>query len=181
MKWLMLALLAVPCGSALAQRHDDGYRVGDRYRNEEPARGADRDSYRGNDIQLVCYGGAEKTVAETRSGYEWDERQHKFVEKMSVETGKSDFDAALNVSIHGDAGDIRLPKRLIPPMNSGGRDGWWPIDDLIVGHDEIRGRFRLNGLNRPTLVINRRSGTMVIDGMIKFSGRCDPDDGHRRF
>jgi hypothetical protein len=22
---------------------------------------------------------------------------------------------------------------------------------------------------------------ITIDGIIKFSGRCDPDDGHRRF
>lgn len=62
------------------------------------------------------------------------------------------FDAALNVPVHGDA-----------------------------GHDEIRGRFRSNGLNRPTLVISRRTGTLVIGGMIKFSCRCDPGDGHRRF
>jgi len=181
MKLLVLAALVLATGSATAQRYDDDARPRDRYRPDDAARHDDRDRDRGDDIQLVCYGGAEKTVAETHSGYEWNERQHKFVEKMSVETGKSDFDAALNVSIHGSAGDIRLPKRLIPPMNSGGRDGWWPIEDLIVGHDEIRGRFRLNGLNRPTVVINRRSGTLTIDGMIKFSGRCDPDDGHRRF
>ncbi len=66
-------------------------------------------------------------------------------------------------------------------MHSGGSGDWWDIDELIVGHNEIRGRFRLNALNRPTIVIDRRSGMLTVDGMIKFNGRCDADDGHRRF
>ena len=66
-------------------------------------------------------------------------------------------------------------------INSGGSDGWWDIEELAVGHDQIRGRFRLNGLNRPTLLIDRRNGTITVDGMIKFNGRCEQDSGHRRF
>ena len=53
--------------------------------------------------------------------------------------------------------------------------------DILIGRDDIRGPFQLNSLNRPTVVINRRSGVITVDGMIKFSGRCDADDGHRRF
>ena len=53
--------------------------------------------------------------------------------------------------------------------------------DLVVGHDDIRGPFQLNSLNRPTVMINRRSGVITVDGIIQFSGRCDADDGHRRF
>lgn len=136
---------------------------------------------RGDDIQLVCYGGAEKTTAEVRSGFEWDAKQHKYVPKQSVETGKSDFQATINVSIHGDRAEIQLPKSLIPPLHGSDNNGWWNVDDLIVGHDEIRGQFRLNGLNQPRMTINRRSGAVTIDGLIKFSGRCEPDDGHRRF
>lgn len=86
-----------------------------------------------------------------------------------------------SILIHGDQGRIRMPKGLIPPMHSGGHDGWWTLDDLIVGHNEVRAKFRLNGLNRPNVVINRRSGTISVDGMIKFNGRCEQDSGHRRF
>lgn len=145
------------------------------------AAGGQYDDYHGDDIQLVCFGQAEKTTVESHNGYQWDDAQHKYVPKSTVETGKTNFDANLNVSIHGERGSIRLPKSLVPPINSGSNNGWWDIDDLIVGHNEIRGRFRLNGLNKPTIVINRRSGTIAIDGMIKFNGRCEPDDGHRRF
>jgi hypothetical protein len=139
------------------------------------------DDDHGDDIQLLCYGAAEKMTTESHSGYQWDDAQHKYVPKSSIETGKTDFDASLNVSIQGDRGSIRLPESLVPPIHSGSHDGWWDIDDLIVGHNEIRGKFRLNGLNKPTIVIDRRSGAITIDGMIKFSGRCEPDDGHRRF
>lgn len=145
------------------------------------ASGAVQAQDRGEDIQLVCYGGAEKPTTEVHNGFEWDAQQHKYVPKQSVESGKSDFQATINVSIHGDRADIQLPKSLIPPLHGDNRDGWWPINDLIVGHNEIRGQFRLNALNQPRLNINRRSGAITIDGMIKFSGRCDADEGHRRF
>ena len=135
----------------------------------------------GDDLQLICYGDAEKTTVQSHSGYEWDADKHKYMPKSTVETGKTHFDTAVNVSINGDDGHVRLPDSLVPPIHSGDDNGWWRIEDLIVGHNEIRGRFRLNGLNKPTLIINRRSGVMTIDGMIKFSGRCDPDSGHRRF
>ena len=160
---LTLALLA--SGAAHAQ---------DRYRDD----GRDE---RGADIQLICYGGAEKPTTEYRSGYEWDAQQHKYVPKQSMELGKSDFQATLTISIHGDRGDIQLPKSLIPPLHGSNQDGWWPIDELIVGHNEIRGKFRLNGMNQPRLSINRMNGAITIDGLIKFNGRCDADEGHRRF
>lgn len=136
---------------------------------------------RGEDIQLVCYGEAEKIVMENHSGMEWDYDKHHYVQKSTVETGKSHFDTAVNVSIQGGAAQIRLPKQLIPAIHGDSSNGWWDLMDLVVGHDEIRGRFQLNALNRPTVVINRRSGVITVDGLIKFSGRCDADDGHRRF
>lgn len=140
----------------------------------------DRD--RGEDLQLQCYGQAQRTTAQTKSGYEWDAQQHKFVPKMSVETGKNDEEAAIAVSIHDDQGRIHIPKSLIPPLNSGNTgEGWWPIDGLIVGHNQIRGSFRLNALNKPNISIDRRSGVLTIDGLLKFNGRCEPDDGHRKF
>jgi hypothetical protein len=133
------------------------------------------------DLQLVCYGGAQKTTSQVNSGFEWDADQHKYVPKMRVETGKDSFDTAINVSIHGERGTIKLPKSLVPPINGGASAEGWPIEDLIVGHNQIRGKFRLNALNQPTLAIDRRSGVMTIEGLIKFSGRCDADEGHRRF
>ena len=100
----VLALLA-PC-AAHAQ---------DRYHEDE------RDQR--DDIQLVCYGGAEKPVTEYRSGYEWDAQQHKYVPRQGVELGKSDFQATLTISIHGGRGEIQLPKSLIPPLHGDNDSG----------------------------------------------------------
>ncbi|KQV80919.1 hypothetical protein ASD15_13605 [Massilia sp. Root351] len=158
-----LLFIAVAAGHVHAQDRDDDRRE------------------RRDDIQLVCYGGAEKLTVETHSGYQWNAEKHKYEPKSTVETGKASFETAVNVSIHGDQGSIKMPKQLVPPINSGGDHGWWDLDDLIVGHDEIRARFRLNGLNKPTLTINRVSGVITVEGMIKFNGRCEQDTGHRRF
>lgn len=173
---LAIVVLALCATAAQAQQDERA----DRYRADDRNSAGD-DRYRGDDLQLVCYGQAEKIVAETRSGYQWNPGTHKYEPKSEVTTGTRDFDSAVNVSIHDDRGRIRIPKQLIPPLHSGGQDGWWDIDDLIVGHNEIRGRFRLNGLNKPSLSIDRRTGTITVDGMIKFNGRCDQDSGHRRF
>jgi hypothetical protein len=176
MKILPLAMLLVAM-SASAQQ----YERYDRPRSEDARQDDDR-RYGGEDIQLSCFGQAENTRFENRSGVEWNSSTHKYEQKSEVVSGKHDFDTTLNISIHDDRGRIRIPKQLIPPMHSGGTgDGWWDIEELIVGHNEIRGRFRLNALNRPTLNIDRRSGSITVEGMIAFNGRCEMDSGHRRF
>jgi hypothetical protein len=49
----------------------------------------------------------------------------------------------------------------------------------------IRARYRLNGLNKPQVTIDRRSGRISVQGTAPyaFSGICDLVDGsdHRRF
>jgi hypothetical protein len=176
MKILPFAMLLVAM-SVNAQQ----YERYDRPRSEDTRQDDDR-RYGGEDIQLSCFGQAENTRFENRSGVEWNPSTHKYEQKSEVVSGKHDFDTTLNISIHDDRGRIRIPKQLIPPMHSGGTgDGWWDIEELIVGHNEIRGRFRLNALNRPTLNIDRRSGSITVEGMIAFNGRCEMDSGHRRF
>ncbi len=175
MKILPLAMLLVAMSAGAQQ-----YERADRPRSDDMRQNDDR-RYGGEDIQLSCFGQAENTRYENRSGVEWNSSTHKYEQKSEVVAGKHDFDTTVNISIHDDRGRIRIPKQLIPPMNSGGSDGWWDIDELLVGHNEIRGRFRLNALNRPTLNIDRRSGAITVEGMIAFNGRCEMDSGHRRF
>lgn len=175
MKYMPLILILV--ATTVGAQHDGRY---DRARDDARWHGDDRGDG-GDDLQLVCFGEGEKTTLDNHSGYVWNASTHKYEAKSELVTGRQDFDTSVNVSIHGDQGRIRMPKRLIPPMHSGGQDGWWGLDDLIVGHNEIRATFRLNALNRPKVIIDRRSGTMSVDGMIKFNGRCEQDSGHRRF
>lgn len=56
---------------------------------------------------------------------------------------------------------------------------------MEAGPDLIRAKYRLNGMNKPTIAINRRSGQITIRGLdpYGFRGTCDLIDGdeHRRF
>jgi len=77
-----------------------------------------------------------------------------------------------------DDGRIRLPDKLIPPLNSGGdHQHWWQLDKLAVSDAEIRASYRLNGLNKPKLRIDRSSGEISIKGTGQdFSGICQKID-----
>jgi hypothetical protein len=95
------------------------------------------------------------------------------------------FDASVMIQLWDGGGRISLPKKLIPPINTRGQDGWWDLYDVDMGPDVIRAKYRLNGLNKPAIVINRRSGQITIRGTdpYQFRGSCDLIDGedHRRF
>lgn len=72
-------------------------------------------------------------------------------------------------------GRIRLPRALIPPINSRGENGWWDLSDVVVGPDVIHATYRLNGFNKPRVTIDRRSGRITVQGLSNygFRGRCD--------
>lgn len=133
------------------------------------------------DLQLVCYGEGTKPVTETHSGYQWNDDTHKYDYSTRVESNTAHVNTAVTVSLHDGSGRVHLPKQLIPPLHSGDDEGWWNLDKLSVGHDDIRATFRVNALNKPTLHIDRRSGMITIDGGFQFEGRCEADEGHRRF
>jgi hypothetical protein len=133
-------------------------------------------------INLICYGQGEKPAATTSYGYEWDRREQRYRYRDRTQYGTDQFDTFVTVQINGDQGRIRLPKRLIPPINSGGSERWWDLENLQISLNEIRGRYRMNGLNKPKVVIDRMSGEIAIDGIEHFNGRCNPvDAGMRRF
>ncbi len=149
----------------------------DRGERDSPRRG------QGDNVNLVCYGEGEKPSFSTQEGYEWDRDQRAYVPRTRVEQGTSDFSGAVMLQIHSGQGRIRLSKSLIPPVNTGGDRGWWELSDLRMSPREIRASYKLNGMNRPRVVINRNSGRIAIDGISKFSGTCDvvDRDSGRRF
>src|SRR3546814_11432795 len=75
-------------------------------------------------------------------------------------------------SLYGDHGRIRLGPKLVPPIHSGGDNGWWDLDNLVVTPDRITASYRLNGLNKPKLTVDRRSGRSRIPATTNFSGQC---------
>lgn len=137
-------------------------------------------SYREH-IALICYGEGEKLTNEYRSGYEWDSDKRRYKPRSGYELTTKDYETSVTVQIDGERGRIRPAKNMLPPLHSNNDDGWYDISNLEVSRDMIRGQFKLNGLNRPKLSIDRRTARITLDGLTSFNGSCDPLDGDRKF
>lgn len=167
-------------GSSSNQRQSPSY-VEDRDRRQ------DRYQVDGQnvDLGLVCFGDGQRPGFATTYGYTWNSRTRRYDYGNRTEMTGQQFDASVSVQFWPGGGHIRLPKKLVPPINSRGNDGWWDLYDVEMGPDVIRAKYRLNGMNKPSVTINRRSGQISIRGLdpYAFSGTCDLIDGddHRRF
>lgn len=155
------AFLGVATMSAAAQRYGDDRRDRDR-------------------LTLVCWGEGRKPSTDISSGYAWDSNRRKFVPQTYLQSTTRQFDSEVQVELQGDWGRIHLTGPLIPPIHSGGRDGWWDLEDVRFGPDVITARYRMNGLNKPRVTIDRRSGRISINGIEQFRGECDQGDWGQR-
>jgi len=196
--------LAPDCGKQADRRSSDdrsGYRASNGYsysnsssnQRQSPSyvedrnRGGDRYQVAGQnvDLGLVCFGDGQRPGFATTYGYSWNSRTRRYDYGNRTEMTGQQFDASVTMQFWPGGGHIRLPKKLVPPINSRGNDGWWDLYDVEMAPDVIRAKYRLNGLNKPTITINRRSGQISIKGSdpYAFRGSCDVIDGedHRRF
>lgn len=141
----------------------------------EPGYGntADRGDRGGPSLTLICYGSGSAPAAEYRSGYAYNSKTHKFEPQYGTTLGREGFASDVQVEIWHGRGRIHLGGKLVPPIHSGGSNGWWDIEDLVLTPDRITGRYRLNGMNKPRLEINRRSQQIRIQAATNFVGRCD--------
>lgn len=126
-----------------------------------------------NSLTLICWGEGRRPGSSVSTGYSWDGRRHKFVPQTYLNNTSQEFDSEVQVELHDDWGRIHLTGKLIPTIHSGGNNGWWELENVHVGPDTITARYRLNGLNKPRVEIDRRSGRIKIDGIEKFRGECE--------
>ena len=133
---------------------------------------------------LVCYGAGTRATVQNNPSYKWNPHNHKCEWSNTLSNGTQGFNSDVQIELYGDHGRIQLGPKLVPPIHSGDDHGWWDLDNLVVTSDRISATYRLNGLNKPKLAIDRRSGRITIEGMTPFSGQCDAGDwgaGQRRF
>jgi hypothetical protein len=83
-------------------------------------------------------------------------------------------DDEIMVDVTGADGRVRIPDRWLPPLHNRTADGWRTLSSLTVSDTEIRGRFAINLLLRPALVINRLTGRIDVVGQGRFAGECHP-------
>lgn len=135
-------------------------------------------------LVLVCYGGGSKPATTTRPTYSWNSDKHKWEWSTSLQSTQQSFSSDVQIELYGDHGRIHLGPDLVPPIHSGGSNGWWDLDNLSVTPTLITASYRLNGMNKPKLTIDRRTGRIEIREMTSFNGQCDMGDwskGQRRF
>jgi hypothetical protein len=127
------------------------------------------------DLGLVCFGDGSRDGVASGTRWTWNRDRDRYERDSYNESTREQFDATLTVQLWNGGGRIRLPKSLVPPLNSRGNNGWWDLYDVSVGRDTISAAYRLNGLNKPRVTINRRSGRIQVQGFSSygFQGRCD--------
>lgn len=127
------------------------------------------------EVGLVCFGDGSRDGIASGTTWTWNSDRERYEYGRYNETRQEVFDASLMIQTWPGGGRIRLPRSLIPPINSRGDNGWWDLYDVSVGPDTIRATYRLNGLNKPKIVIDRRSGRITVQGMSNygFRGTCD--------
>ncbi len=75
------------------------------------------------------------------------------------------MDEQVLVDVVAGEGRIRIPRALLPPLHSGDAEGWRPLSPLTVGDRQISGKFSLNFLNKPSVMIDRVTGHIELEGM----------------
>jgi hypothetical protein len=96
------------------------------------------------------------------------------VSAFGVSHGQDQFDEQMDVDLNGGAARARVPRRFLPPLH-GGDGGWFEVNEVAVTDDAITGTVLINFANHPKLRIDRRSGSITLDGKVgAFSGMCKP-------
>lgn len=127
-------------------------------------------------LTLVCYGQGEHAVYASHSGYEWNDKRKHYEPTQRTETADEQFQTGVQFEFRDGGGRIHLSGKMIPPLNSGGVDGWWQLEDVRMSPDRITARYHVSGLNRLNVQIDRRTGMVEIKDKPGFSGKCDVGD-----
>lgn len=131
---------------------------------------------RAEQIRLVCEGVARVSTTESTSV-----AVDGIHSAQAVTTGSERSAEVLRIEIDAEAGRIKVPRTLRPPISGGGTDGWWPFSSVEVTEREIRLRYSLNILNKPKVLIDRMTGDIDLKGLAQsFSGRCSKADAAER-
>lgn len=135
-------------------------------------------------LVLVCYGAGNKPATTASPTYKWNSDKHKWDWETTIQSTTQGFSSDVQIEIYGDHGRIHLGPSLVPPIHSGGSNGWWELDNLVVSPTQITASYRLNGMNKPKVIVDRRTGRIEIKAVTNFAGQCDSGDwsqGQRRF
>lgn len=128
------------------------------------------------ELHLVCRGTGDREVQSVGTAVAFAGGHTAFA--LGTQTGRQMFDEQMDIDITGETAQVRVPRRFLPPIH-GGSDGWFQVKQLRVGPDEITGKVAVNFANHPKLRIDRRTGSVAMDGNVgSFAGQCEKVDPH---
>lgn len=123
-------------------------------------------------LRLICMGTGDRQVAHASWGSVFS--KHDSASAFGVSHGQDQFDEQMDVDLNGGAARARVPRRFLPPLH-GGDGGWFEVNEVAVTDDAITGTVLINFANHPKLRIDRRSGSITLDGKVgAFAGTCKP-------
>lgn len=126
-------------------------------------------------VSLVCLGAGSANRATSTYAFgatsDGDSGWGQALSQRSVP-----FDDQVTLELSGDAGRIRMPRSMLPPIR-GGKDGWFEVKKVRWSENEITGVVQVSVVNSPKLRVDRLQGMISISGKSgDYSGRCDPFD-----
>lgn len=115
-------------------------------------------------LELVCEGVATLETTETSKVDTGISNGFGTNHQMTVKSdGVRKIDSSVSVSLRDEGvSEIKIPGSFVPVWASKSREGWRPITDLAVADDKITGGFKLNAINHPDFIINRKTGRMEL-------------------
>lgn len=144
----------------------------------ESAPAASHETSGGLTVHLICNGIGDHKVVNTSFGTIFG--RHHSATVIGGSTSQDQFDEQMDVDINGDLARVRVPRRFLPPLHGGG-DGWFSVKDLQITEEAVTGMVLINFANHPRLRIDRRSGSIALDGKVgSYAGKCEPYDASKR-
>ncbi len=127
------------------------------------------------DLSLSCAGNGTYPQASTSTATVINPNTGYPTTASGTTTRVVDLAAEVRFELRGDSARILMPPQMTPPINNGSDGGWWTLDRLQITPEAITGRFSLNVFNKPTVRIDRMTGTIQVDGNFRYYylGQCE--------
>lgn len=129
-------------------------------------------------LDLVCQGQASISTSETTNIGPVGGPVN-----FATTEGRARVQERVEISFNDSRSRIRLPSSMLPSIRGRSDDGWRAMSNIVISDDLITGRVSFNFLDKPSIRIDRITGTVEIRGLdTSFVGDCRPIDiSERRF
>ena len=128
-------------------------------------------------LTLSCDGQGTVLTTQSTTVNQYDFKHKENRAAIAQTQVRRPFSGSGTVEIASGTGRMRIPDPMIPVLLSGGSNGWYPIENLVVGDREMTGVVHINFANQPKLRINRMTGKLSMSGGLSdFSADCSAAD-----